>query len=331
MSKNAGKIIPHADFDPLEIWKARKRLEPHIYRTPLIHSPGLSEKTGNNIYLKLECWQKCGCFKVRGALNHINSLSEEEKDRGVVTASSGNHALAVAYASSLFGVSKATIFVPENADKLKVQKIKVWGPEIVYQGTTFQEAYEAAQAYTRENDAVFVHSHGDPLVIAGQGTIGLEIIEDMPDMDVVVVPIGGGGLISGISTAVKTIKPDTLIYGVEPEAAPGAYRSLREDKCYEFIDVDESIADGLLGGFGQLPFKICRNTVDETFLVSDDEIVDAMKLIQLEEQLMVEAASSVGLAAINSGKIRVKDKNIVLIITSRNIDAGKFNSLISGS
>ena len=331
MSKNAGKIIPHADFDPLEIWKARKRLEPHIYRTPLIHSPGLSEKTGNNIYLKLECWQKCGCFKVRGALNHINSLSEEEKDRGVVTASSGNHALAVAYASSLFGVSKATIFVPENADKLKVQKIKVWGHEIVYQGTTFQEAYEAAQAYTRENDAVFVHSHGDPLVIAGQGTIGLEIIEDMPDMDVVVVPIGGGGLISGISTAVKTIKPDTLIYGVEPEAAPGAYRSLREDKCYEFIDVDESIADGLLGGFGQLPFKICRNTVDETFLVSDDEIVDAMKLIQLEEQLMVEAASSVGLAAINSGKIRVKDKNIVLIITSRNIDAGKFNSLISGS
>jgi len=328
MSKNAAKDIHTEDFDPMEIWKARKRLEPHIYRTPLIHSPGLSARTGNNIYLKLECWQKCGCFKVRGAINHISSLSEEEKGKGVVTASSGNHALAVAYASSLFRVPKTTIFVPENADPLKIKKIKVWGPEIVYHGTTFQEAYEAAQTYTMKNDAVFVHSHGDTLVIAGQGTIGLEIVEDLPDMDVVVVPIGGGGLISGISTAVKTIKPDTLIYGVEPEAAPGAYRSLREDKCYEFIEVDESIADGLLGGFGQLPFKICRNTVDKTFLVSDEGIVEAMKLIQIEDQLMVEAASSVGLAAILSNKIQVKDKNIVLIITSRNIDAAKFNSLI---
>ena len=329
MSKNAGKNIHTEDFDPIEIWKARKRLEPHIVRTPLVYSPGLSALTGNNIYLKPECWQKCGCFKVRGAINYISSLSEEEKVRGVVTASSGNHALAVAYASALFGVSKATIFVPENADRLKVKKIKVWGPEIVYYGSTFQEAYEAARAYTRENDSVFVHSHGDPLVIAGQGTIGLEIVDDLPDMDIVVVPIGGGGLISGISTAVKCIKPDTLIYGVEPEAAPGAYRSLREDKCYEFIDVDESIADGLLGGFGRLPFKICRNTVDETFLVSDDDIVEAMKMIQAEEQLMVEAASSVGLAAILSGKIQVKDRNIVLIITSRNIDAAKYNSLIS--
>jgi len=315
-------------FDRHEIWGARHRISNIIYKTPLVYSHNLSERTGNKIYLKMECWQKCGCFKVRGAINYILSLTQKEISQRLVTASSGNHAIAVAYASSLYGILPPRIYVPKNVDPAKVKRINAWHPELVYYGQSFQEAYDEAQIYTNENRALFVHSHGDPKVIAGQGTIGLEIMEDLPDVDVVIVPIGGGGLISGISTAVKTISDKVKVLGVEPTAAPGAYKSLREDKCYETLDIGESIADGLLGGFGQLPFKICKHTVDDTFLVDDGEIVEAMVAIQQDEQLMVEAASSVGLAAIMSRKIKLKNKKIVLVLTSRNIDTSKYNHLI---
>ncbi len=165
-------------------------------------------------------------------------------------------------------------------------------------------------------------------MIVGQGTIGLEVMEDLPDAEAVIVPIGGGGLISGISSAVKTVAEDVKVYGVEPTAAPGAYRSLREGVCHETLDVGESIADGLLGGFGRLPFEICRRTVNDTFLVDDGEIVEAMAAFQQEEQVMVEPASSVGLAAMLSGKIELQDRKVVLVVTSRNIDASRYNQLI---
>jgi threonine dehydratase len=209
-----------------------------------------------------------------------------------------------------------------------VKRILAWGPDLVYHGRTFQEAFDEAQRYVKENGSVFVHSHADPKVIAGQGTIGLEIMEDLPDAEAVIVPIGGGGLISGISSAVKTVSEDVKIYGVEPTAAPGAYRSLREGVCHETLDVGESIADGLLGGFGRLPFEICRRTVDDTFLVDDGEIAEAMVAFQQEEQVMVEPASSVGLAAMLSGKTEVQNMNVVLVVTSRNIDASRYNQLI---
>jgi threonine dehydratase len=315
-------------FDVTEIWKARKRISGIVYRTPLVYSSGLSERTGSQVYLKMECWQRCGCFKVRGAVNHVSSLTPEERGRGLVTASSGNHALAVAYASQLFGDHPTRIYVPEDADPAKVKRILAWGPDLVYHGRTFQEAFDEAQRYVKENGSVFVHSHADPKVIAGQGTIGLEIMEDLPDAEAVIVPIGGGGLISGISSAVKTVSEDVKIYGVEPTAAPGAYRSLREGVCHETLDVGESIADGLLGGFGRLPFEICRRTVDDTFLVDDGEIAEAMVAFQQEEQVMVEPASSVGLAAMLSGKTEVQNMNVVLVVTSRNIDASRYNQLI---
>jgi threonine dehydratase len=315
-------------FDPREILKARHRIANLVYRTPLIHSHALSERTGNQIYLKMECWQKCGCFKVRGALNAVSSLNPEERSRGIVTASSGNHALAVAYAANLYDIHSARIYVPENADPAKVKRIQSWNSDLVYHGNSFQEAYDESQKYTRKHGMAFIHSHADPKVIAGQGTIGLEVMEDLPDADAVIVPVGGGGLISGISTAVKTISEKTKMYGVEPTAAPAAYKSLREDKCYETLDVGESLADGLLGGFGRLPFEICRKTLDDTFLVEDREIVEAMAAIQQDEQVMAEPASSVGLAALMAGKIELKDKKVVLVITSRNIDTATFNRLV---
>ena len=173
-------------FDPGEILKARHRISSLVYRTPLIHSHALSERTGNQIYLKMECWQRCGCFKVRGALNATSSLTQEERSRGLVTASSGNHALAIAYAANLFSIRPTRIYVPENADPAKVRRALFWGPDLVYHGQGFQEAYEESMQYTRENNMTFIHSHADPKVIAGQGTIGLEIIEDLPEADAVI-------------------------------------------------------------------------------------------------------------------------------------------------
>ncbi len=315
-------------FDPSEIWSARNRIKQYIHRTPLFFSGSLSKLTGSMIYIKPECWQKCGCFKVRGAISHISSLTEEEKNRGLVTASSGNHALAVAYASTLFGKPPTRIYVPENTDPAKVKKIMQWGPDLVYHGDSFFDAYKEARRYTEENDATFVHSHGDIRVIAGQGTIGLEVMEDLPEVNAIIVPIGGGGLISGISVAAKTISDSVRIIGVEPSAAPGAYTSLRDGVAHEEIEIGESIADGLLGGFGSLPFQICSKTVDETHLVDDSEIIEAMRTFQREEQLMVEAASSVGLAALMTGKAQVEGEKVVLVVTSRNIDATKYNQLI---
>ena len=315
-------------FDPREIWSARNRIKQYIHRTPLLFSDSLSKLTGSEIYIKPECWQKCGCFKVRGAISHISSLTEEEKSRGLVTASSGNHALAVAYASTLFGKPPTRIYVPKNADPAKVKKIMQWEPDLVYHGDSFFDAYKAARRYTEENDATFVHSHGDPKVIAGQGTIGLEVMEDLPEVDAIIVPIGGGGLISGISVAAKTISDSVRIIGVEPSAAPGAYTSFRDGVAHEEIEIGESIVDGLLGGFGSLPFQICSKTVDETHLVEDTETIEAMRAFQREEQLMVEAASSVGLAALMTGKTRAEGEKVVLVVTSRNIDAAKYNQLI---
>jgi threonine dehydratase len=316
-------------FDPREIWKARNRIQDSVYRTPLVYSDSLSNLTDSEIYIKPECWQRCGCFKVRGAVSHVSSLTKEKLERGLVTASSGNHALAVAFASTLFGNPPTRIYVPEDADPAKVKRITEWEPELVYHGNSFFEAYKEARRYEKERGAVFVHSHGDPLVIAGQGTIGLEVMEDLPDVDSIIIPIGGGGLVSGVSIAAKTINEIVRIIGVEPNAAPGAYTSLRDGVAYEEIEIEDSIADGLLGGFGSLPFQICSKTVDETHLVSDAEIIEAMKTFQREEQLMVEAASSVGLAALMTGKVEAKGEKVVLIVTSRNIAAEKYNQLIN--
>ena len=316
-------------FDPREIWKARKRIQDHIYRTPLIYSDALSQLTESEIYIKPEFMQKGGCFKVRGATSHVSSLSKEQLSKGLVTASSGNHALAVGFASNIFGKPPTRIYVPEDADPAKVKRIMEWEPELIYHGNSFFEAYTEARKYEKESGATFVHSHGDPLVIAGQGTIGLEVLEDLPNVDSIIVPIGGGGLISGISTAAKTINENIRIIGVEPKAAPGAYTSLRDGVAHEEIEIEPSICDGLLGGFGSLPFQICSKTVDETHLVTEEEIVEAMKAFQREEQFMVEAASSVGLAALMSGRVEAKGEKVVLIVTSRNIAADKYNSLIN--
>jgi threonine dehydratase len=315
-------------FSVSDIWKARARIAPYIYRTPLVYSRGLSKRLSCSVYLKMECWQVCGCFKVRGAMSKVTALTLEERQRGLVTASSGNHALAVAFAAGAQACPQTSIFMPENADPTKIEKVRSYPVRLELHGENFLEAYDRAREFCTSSKSTFVHSHADPQVIAGQGTIGLEIVEDLPDVDAVVVPVGGGGLISGISTAVKSAAGQAQIYGAEPAAAPSAFMSLRDHRCYERIDIRPSIADGLLGGIGQLPFEIICRLVEGVSVLEEEEIGRAVAAYQQEEQLMVEPASAVGLAALMSGKLELRGKKVVLVITSRNVDANRYNRLV---
>ena len=314
---------------PQDIWDARSHLKTVILRTPLIYSPALSERTGCQVYLKMECWQICGCFKVRGAINLVSSLSDEQKMRGLVTASSGNHGIALSFAASRFGGIPVTVFAPEDADATKMRKVKALGAETRLFGANYLEALGEAQRYGIENGMTYAHSHAHPLIMAGQGTMALEILEDLPDVEAILVPIGGGGLVSGIALATKTVSDSVDIIGVEPTAAPGAYLSLRDGICREQIELKPSLADGLLGGFAPLAWKVSGHLIKEVVLVEEREIADAMRVFQQDEQLMLEGASSVGLAAMLSAKVRLEGKKVVLILTSRNIDANKFNRVMN--
>lgn len=318
-----------ATFDVGDVTLAEKRLSGSILRTPLLFSPALSALTDAQIYLKMECWQLCGCFKVRGAINMVSALSPEERTRGLVTCSSGNHGTALAYAATLFDRPPTKVFLPTYADPNKVSKLKLLGAEAILTGDTFLETLTTALHYADEQGATYVHSHGHPLVIAGQGTIGLEIMNDLPDVDTILAPIGGGGLASGISTVVKAAKPDTEIIGIEPTGAPGAWLSFRDGRCHEQIDLTPSVADGLVGTLTPLTWEILRERLDNTVLLDEPEILDGMRVLQEEEQLMVEGAAAVGLAAILSNKVSVAGKKTVLILTGRNISAEKYNALIA--
>ena len=312
-----------------DIWIAHRRVKPYIQRTPLLFSPTISKRTGAEIFLKMECWQFCGCFKVRGAINMVSSLSENERKRGLITCSSGNHGLALCYAASLFGRPPTKVFVPVGAEPTKLNKIKMQGGEVIPFGNDYLETLNKALTYAEESGGVFVPSHDHPLIVAGQGTIGLEIMEDLPDAEFIVVPVGGGGLISGISTAVKSINPQVKLIGVEPTAAPGAYLSFQDGYCHEHVNIRPSIADGLLGTLTPLTFSIAHQFVEEIKLVEEEAIFQAMRVFQEDEQLIVEGSAAVGLAAILRGKIEPPGQKIVLVLTGRNISAAQYGRIIT--
>jgi threonine dehydratase len=317
------------DFQTADIWTARLRLTNLVLRTPLIFSHSLSKRTGLEIYLKMECWQLCGCFKVRGAINMVSALTDVERKQGLITCSSGNHGIALAYAASLFNYPLVKVFLPATADLSKVEKLRALGAETILHGADFLETLNVALRYAKESKATYVHSHSHRLVIAGQGTIGIEIMEDLPDVEVVVVPIGGGGLISGVGTAVKTACPKVKIVGVEATAAPGAYLSFQDGRCHESVNIRPSVANGLLGTLTPLTWEICRHLVDKIELVEENEIIHAMRVFQEDEQLIIEGAAAVGLAAILKGAIKAEGKKVVLILTGRNIDPREYNRLMN--
>ena len=310
-----------------DILAARRTISNLVRRTPLEYSFLLSQRTGCELYLKLENRQVTGSFKARGAVNKIASLSVEEKARGLVTASAGNHALGVAHAARALGGVSNTIFVPHNAPQSKVEKLQEFGSELRFAGNTYEEAHHAAEEFVQAQGATYVHAYDDPVVIAGQGTTGLEIMEDLPDVEAIIVPVGGGGLSAGIAVAAKTINPEVKVIGVQPEASPAAYLSFKEGQCYESYEARPTIADGLAGGYGIVPFTIAGDLIDEIVVVSEEAIWEAVYALLELNQLMVEGAGAAAVASLLAGpasgyeiELDLKGRKVVAVLSGGNID-----------
>ena len=309
-----------------DVQEAYARLSGVLHKTPLDRSRTFSMMTGCDVYLKLDNLQKTGSFKIRGAYNKIQSLTEREKASGVIAASAGNHAQGVAYAASLAGI-KSTIVMPEGAPLAKIIATRGYGAEVVLHGAVYDDAYEQALKIQQESRQTFVHAFNDAAVMAGQGTIGLEILEDLDDVTAIVVPIGGGGLISGIATAVKAKAPQVKIYGVQATGASAMYLSKYAHSLKTTSDA-QTIADGIAVKIpGDLTFPIVEKYVDEIVTVDDEAIAGAILLLLERAKLMVEGAGAISLAAILNGKIPQKGK-IVSVISGGNIDVNTISRII---
>ncbi len=310
-----------------EIQKAKEVLKNIARKTPLIYSSTFSKITGSEVYFKCENKQKTGSFKLRGAYNKIYNLSDAERSKGVIASSAGNHAQGVAYAATSFNIN-STIVMPVTAPLAKVQATSGYGANVIRYGEVYDECFEKAMEIKNQMDATFVHPFDDEDVIAGQGTIGLEILEDLPDVDVLLIPIGGGGLISGIAAAVKAINSDIKIIGVEPEVIPSGKMSLEKGKIITLPGV-KSLADGIsVKTIGNLNFEYIKNYVDEIVTVSEDDIAQAIYILLERGKLMAEGAGAVSLAALLSGKVNYRGKKVVSLISGGNVDIAMVSKII---
>jgi threonine dehydratase len=311
-----------------DVEAARDRVDDVARHTPLEYSPGFSERTGAEVHLKLENFQRTGAFKIRGALNRIKTLSEAERAAGVVTASAGNHAQGVALAAERSGVD-SIIVMPEHAPISKVQATERYGGEVVLYGEDYDEATERAHEIEREQGLTYVHAFDDDAVMAGQGTIGLEVVEDCPDVDTVVVPIGGGGLISGIATAVKGLVPDARVVGVQAKGAASVRRSLSQGAVYERDEV-ETIADGIATRrVGDRTFEVIENRVDEVVEVDDEQTAVALTRLLEREKALVEGAGAVALAALIDREFDYREgETVVPALCGGNIDLNVLTTVV---
>lgn len=315
------------DINLRDIQEARNCLKNVAYKTGLVHNTTFSEMTGNYIYLKTENLQKTGSFKVRGAFNKIAHLSDEEKRNGVIASSAGNHAQGVAIAATSYKI-KSTIVMPKHAPLSKISATKSYGAEIVLHGEIYDEAYEKAREIQQQTGATFVHPFNDPDVIAGQGTIGLEIMEDLPDVDIIVVPVGGGGLISGVAIAAKNINPNVKIIGVQTENVPSMVKSISENHI-STVSGKPTIADGIaVKTPGELTFNIIKEYVDDIVTVDEDEIANSILLLLERAKVISEGAGAASLAAILNRLDNIKNKKIVALISGGNIDVNMLSRII---
>ncbi|MCA2412034.1 threonine/serine dehydratase [Rhizobium laguerreae] len=303
-----------------DIREAQERLKPHIRHTPLLRAEKMESAAGCQLYLKPETLQITGAFKIRGALNKVLSLSREEIANGIIATSSGNHAQGIAYAARLLGV-KAILVLPVTTPKIKIENTKALGAEVIlFDGDTaarWKRVYEIAE----ENKYAAVHAFEDPVVMAGQGTIGCEILQDLADVDTVIVPIGGGGLISGIATAIKESKPSVRVIGAEPALTPKYFQS-RINKERTSLPLKNTIADGLrISVPGQNPFPIIEKYVDEIVLVEDEHIIAGMRALAKDAKLIAEPAASIGVGALLAGAIDVEpDEKVCAVLSGGNWD-----------
>ncbi len=307
---------------------AAQRLRGVVLHTPLLSplTPGFP--LAGTVRLKPESLQVTGSFKPRGAYNKLSSLTPEERAHGVVAFSSGNHAQGVAYGARLLGIP-ATIVMPQDAVPAKLEATRALGAEVIQVGTTSQQRLEYGAALARERGAALVPSYDDPMIVAGQGTIGLEILADYPDVEAVVAPVGGGGMLSGIALAIKSQRPDVRVIGAEPAGAADAQASLHAGRIVTVEDV-ETIADGLRAThLGNLPFALISRLVDEIVTVSDEEIRAAVLALHRGAKLVVEPSGAVAYAALMHGKTGVEDRRSVAVLSGGNIDPRLLASWLS--
>lgn len=304
---------------------ARENIKDIVIKTPLLYSPVFSNLSGNQVYLKCENLQLTGAYKIRGALNKIRSLSEEEKEKGVVCSSAGNHAQGVAYAATLNHV-ESTIVMPETTPYLKVQSTKDFGGNVVLTGNCYDDAFKEACRIEQEKGATFIHPFNDPDIIYGQGTVGLEILEDLPNLDVILCPIGGGGLISGVALYAKSINPNIKVIGVQAEGANAMERSFKSGKLTSLDRVD-TIAEGIaVKTPGDLTFSYIKEYVDDIITVKDSAIVDSLLVLTEKHKLLAETSGAASLAALK--KLDFKNKKVAAIISGGNIDMLTISALI---
>lgn len=313
-------------IDITEIFKAREVLKNIAVETQLVGPTHLSPDC--EVYLKAECLQNTGSFKLRGAFNKISNLSDEEKQKGVIACSAGNHAQGVALGAAKNGI-KSVICLPTTAPIAKVEATKSYGAEVCMVEGFYDDAYQKALELKDKYGYTFIHPFDDPLVIAGQGTIGLEILSQLPEVDAVVVPVGGGGLISGVAYAIKKMHPEIKVYGVQAEGAPSMKESLeKEDKIH--LDKVQTIADGIaVKAPGDLTYQICKDYVDEIVTVNEDEIAAAILTLMEKQKMVSEGAGAVSLAAVLFDKLPVKGKKVVCVISGGNIDVNVLKRIIT--
>ncbi|MFO7874933.1 MAG: threonine ammonia-lyase [Bacteroidales bacterium] len=310
-----------------DIIKAQLRLKGIVKNTPLERSKSFSAMTGANVFMKLENLQSTGSFKVRGAYNKLSCLSKDDLQQGVVCASAGNHAQGVAFAASTMGV-RAKVFMPVFTPPLKVIATRSYGADVVLEGDTFDDAFEAAMKYKEASGATFVHPFDDPHIIAGQGTVGLELFQAMDSIQDVLVPIGGGGMIAGIAIALKEINPDIRVIGVEAAGAQSMKHSMQAGSPEKLTNM-QTIADGIaVKTPGKLTFKVAQAYLDDILVVNDAEIANTVYMLLQRAKILAEPAGVAAMAAVLHNKMNLKDRNVVAVISGGNINMGILEQIL---
>jgi threonine dehydratase len=304
-----------------DIQHASERIKPYVHRTPVLTNQSLDRRVGAQVYLKCENLQKVGAFKFRGACNAVYSLSDEEVARGVVTHSSGNHAQALALAARLRGIP-AYIVMPDNAPQVKKDAVAGYGGRITFCEPTLEVRESTMERIRLETGATVVHPYNDERVIAGQGTAALELLDSIPDLDAIIAPVGGGGLLSGTSIAAKGLKPNIRIIAAEPEMADDAYRSMKEGRITPSVNPN-TIADGLLTSLGTLTFPIIQQKVEQIATVSERGIIEAMRFVWERAKIIIEPSAAVAVGVLWEGKIDLTGLRVGIILSGGNVDLNK--------
>lgn len=308
---------------------AYDQIKNYLKATPLEESFYLGDGD-RRYFFKLESLQRAKSFKIRGSLNKMLTLTEEEKRCGVAAISSGNHGSAVSYAASILGIKNVVVIVPQTTPQSKIDKIKYFGADVMLLGDTFDEAHSLGMKYISEHGLTYIGAYyNDPEIYGGQGTVAIEMLEQNKDMDTIVVPVGGGGLITGIAVAAKHIKPSIRIIGVQTEACPAMIKAYEDNVFYEEYPSEESLCDALLGGVGKRSYEMAKDYVDDFIAVTEDSIARAVSFMAKEEKYIVEAGSATAVAAIMDYRDRVGGTNVGIVVSGGNIDGDVLTGILS--